>query len=72
MTAQTDVTDYEAVRGMVAEYRWTAWAIASSSIPPAGDWNRFVDLNMFGLMSVCHIIVPDMIERGNGRIIAIT
>lgn len=37
-----------------------------------GDWNRFVDLNMFGLMSVCHIIVPDMIERGNGRIIAIT
>ena len=36
------------------------------------DWERFVNLNMFGLMKACHCIVPGMIERGYGRITAIT
>ena len=36
------------------------------------DWERFVKLNMYGLMNGCHAVLPGMIEQGYGRVIAIT
>ena len=34
------------------------------------DWERFVRLNMYGLMNGCHAVLPGMIEQGYGRVIA--
>ncbi len=88
IAAPADVTNYEAVQGMVAESEAKVGGIdifvSNAGVPVDGmgyrkfiessreDWTRFVDLNMFGLMNACHIIVPGMIERGYGRIVAIT
>ena len=88
VAAPADVTNYEAVEAMVrnieAQLGRLDIFVSNAGVPVDGmgyckfiessreDWERFVNLNMFGLMNACHCIVPGMIERGYGRIIAIT
>lgn len=36
-----------------------------------GDWQRAVNINLFGVLNTCHEILPHMIERGAGRIVNI-
>ena len=36
------------------------------------DWERFVKLTMYGLMNGSHAVLPGMIEKKWGRIVAIT
>ncbi len=86
--APADITDYAQVVAMVATATQEVGAIdilvSNAGVPTDGmgykkfiesspeDWQKFVDLNMFGLMNACHAAVPGMIERGYGRVIAIT
>ena len=86
--APADITDYQQVAAMVAKVTEDIGAIdilvSNAGVPTDGmgykkflestpdDWQKFVDLNMFGLMNACHATVPGMDERGYGRVIAIT
>lgn len=88
LAAPADVTDYTAVHDMVAAVREQVGApdiyVSNAGVPTSGmgyakflestpaDWERFVRLNMFGLMNGCHAVLPGMIEKGWGRIVAIT
>lgn len=86
--AAADVTDHAAIKTMVNRIVEHAGKIdilvSNAGVPTDGmdyckfldtspeDWQKFVNLNMFGLMNCCHAIVPGMKERGYGRVIAIT
>src|SRR5690554_2385057 len=86
--APADITDYELVAAMVAKVTAEVGPIdilvSNAGVPTDGmdykkfadstpdDWKKFVNLNMFGLMNICHAIVPSMAERRYGRIVAIT
>lgn len=86
--AAADVTDHAAVKAMVSAVIDSAGQIdilvSNAGVPADGmgyckflesspeDWQKFVNLNMFGLMNCCHAAVPGMKERGYGRVIAIT
>lgn len=86
--AAADVTDHDAIKAMVGKIVEHAGKIdilvSNAGVPADGmgyckfldsspqDWQKFVNLNMFGLMNCCHAVVPAMKERGYGRVIAIT
>ena len=88
LAAPADVTDYAAVQAMVARVKDEAGVIdiyvSNAGVPTTGmgyarflestpeDWERFVKLNMYGLMNGCHAVLPGMLEKGWGRIVAIT
>lgn len=88
IAAPADVTDYQAMEAMVKKVEAQAGPIdvfvSNAGVPVNGmgykkfiessreDWEGFINLNLFGLMNACHIIVPGMIERGYGRVVAIT
>lgn len=88
IAAPADVTDYQAVELMVRDIEKQVGGIdifvSNAGVPVTGmgykkfiessqdDWQGFINLNLFGLMNACHVIVPGMIERGYGRIVAIT
>jgi NAD(P)-dependent dehydrogenase (short-subunit alcohol dehydrogenase family) len=79
LAAPADVTDYAAVQAMVARVKDEAGAIdiyvSNAGVPTSGmgyarflestpeDWERFVKLNMYGLMNGCHAVLPGMLER---------
>lgn len=35
------------------------------------DWHRMIDVCLFGPMNVLHALLPDMVERGYGRVICL-
>lgn len=86
--APADVGDYAQVQEMVAGIRARTGRldvyVSNAGVPVSGmgyarflestpeDWERFVRLNMYGLMNGCHAVLPGMIEQGYGRVIAIT
>ena len=88
LAAPADITDYKQVATMIAKVTEETGGIdilvSNAGVPTDGmgytkflestpeDWQKFVDLNMFGLMNICHVAVPGMVERGYGRVIAIT
>ena len=88
LAAPADVTDYDAVQDMVAAVHKQVGIVdiyvSNAGVPTSGmgygkfldsrpdDWERFVQLNMYGLMNGCHAVLPGMIERKWGRIVAIT
>ena len=87
-SACADVTDHTGVRHMVDTILERTGKIdifvANAGVPNDGmgyckfldstpeDWQKFVNLNMFGLMNCCHAVVPGMQQRGYGRVIVIT
>lgn len=88
LAAPADVTDYQAVQEMVASVRDQVGVVdiyvSNAGVPTSGmgygkflqstpdDWASFVNLNLYGLMHGCHAVLPGMIEKKWGRVVAIT
>ncbi len=88
LAAPADVSDYAAMQAMAARIKADAGPVdifvSNAGVPTSGmgyakflesrpeDWERFVQLNLYGLMNGCHVLLPDMLARGWGRIVAIT
>lgn len=47
------------------------WRYAKFLDSTASEWDNWMQLNVYGLMHACQIILPAMIERKWGRIVAI-
>jgi 3-oxoacyl-[acyl-carrier protein] reductase len=47
----------------------TEWPLFWESDP--ASWNRFFNVNLYGVMNCCHAVMPGMVERQYGRIITI-
>ena len=85
--ATADMTDREAVFAMVknllAEHGSIDVFVHNAGIPaqgwgytpflesPPSEWDAWLQLNLHGLMHASQAILPSMIERGWGRIIAV-
>ena len=85
--AAADMTDRAAIFAMVEGLRAGHGAIDifvhNAGIPaqgwgyskflesPPSEWDAWLQLNLHGLMHACQAILPSMIERHSGRIIAI-
>lgn len=85
--ATADMTDREAVFAMVknllAEHGSIDVFVHNAGIPaqgwgytpflesPPSEWDAWLQLNLHGLMHACQAILPSMVERGWGRIIAV-
>ncbi|MEU0570493.1 SDR family oxidoreductase [Nonomuraea sp. NPDC005983] len=79
-----DVEDQEAAFRVVAETREVLGPIdilvANAGGPPAGrfvevslaDWDVAVQRNLLGTVRLMHAVLPDMRERGWGRIVTVT
>ncbi|MDX1465055.1 MAG: SDR family NAD(P)-dependent oxidoreductase [Halomonas sp.] len=88
LAVPADITDPAQVREMVASVQAAFGSldiyVANAGVPTDGmnygrfvdsspaDWAPFIDLNLYGFMHGCHAVLPGMLERGWGRIIAIT
>jgi 3-oxoacyl-[acyl-carrier protein] reductase len=35
------------------------------------DWDRFFHTNLRGVMNCCHVAIPEMVEKGRGRIVTV-
>ena len=85
--AVADMTDREAVFAMVknllAEHGSIDVFVHNAGIPaqgwgytpflesPPSEWDAWLQLNLHGLMHACQAILPSMVGRGWGRIIAV-
>jgi len=83
-----DVTDLEAMRAMVADVEATLGPVdvlvnnagvpAEGFVPrkfrdtPVEDWDKFIRLNLYGVLHGCKAVLDGMCERGWGRIITIS
>ena len=83
-----DVTDWDAVTAMVAGVEATLGPVDilvnNAGIPadgftlrafrdmPVEDWDRFVRLNLYGVLYCTKATVDDMCERGWGRIVTVS
>ena len=85
VAAGFDVTDYEAALAAVAEAgpidvlvnnAGNAGAAGMASLEsfadsePA-DWDRYLQVNLYGVLHCCRAVLPGMIERSWGRLITI-
>jgi len=82
LALEVDVTDRGAVSRMVAETERHLGPItllvanagignqdgATWEIDPA-DWWRLLEVNLLGVHLCCRAVIPDMLERGEGRIV---
>lgn len=78
---KADVTDYDAVKAMVASVI-KDFARIDILVNNAGyvkrqrfvdttpaDWKKQIDVGLYGVIHTCHAVVPHMIEQKGGRII---
>lgn len=80
-----DVTDRDAVAGMVEglpdDWRQIGVAIANAGSDVGGrksfaegamaDWAGTIEINVIGLMAVCHAVLPGMLDRGRGHLVTL-
>lgn len=87
-TSVFDVTDHGAVNASVADIEAGLGPIDilvnNAGIPVGGmgqvdftetgpaDWQRLVDLNLYGPLHCMHAVLPGMCERGSGRVVLIS
>jgi len=86
-TAVFDVTEYDAVMAGVREAEAEVGPIdilVNNAGIPAGmgvqpfqettpeSWRPYIDINLYGVMNCCHVVLPGMAERSRGRIITIS
>jgi 3-hydroxy acid dehydrogenase/malonic semialdehyde reductase len=83
-TLEFDVRDREAVKKTISELP-NAWKKIDVLINSAGnahgldpiqngsvdDWDAMIDINVKGLLYVCHEVVPGMAERKSGHVVNI-
>lgn len=80
-----DVTDAEGVAGLI-ESLPEAWRNIDVLVANAGsdvggrqpfvegamaDWAQTIETNVVGMMTVCHAVLPGMIERGRGHVVTL-
>ncbi|MEX2267095.1 MAG: SDR family NAD(P)-dependent oxidoreductase [Acidimicrobiia bacterium] len=85
--AVADVTDLDAVRAMVADTERSLGPIDvlvnNAGVPegfalrrfremPVEDWDKFIRLNLYGVLHCIHSVVDGMVDRGWGRIVTIS
>jgi 3-hydroxy acid dehydrogenase / malonic semialdehyde reductase len=84
LTLEFDVRDREAVKKAISELP-DAWKKIDVLINSAGnahgldpiqtgnvdDWDAMIDINVKGLLYVCHEVVPGMAERKSGHVVNI-
>lgn len=83
LAVTADVTDYEAVGGMVeaaeAEFGGVdvlvnnagAWVTEYFTDSEPAQWQRDVDLNLYGVLNCTRHVLPGMAERGHGSVVSI-
>jgi NAD(P)-dependent dehydrogenase (short-subunit alcohol dehydrogenase family) len=87
-TAIADVTDLESVRAMTAEIEATLGPVDvlvnNAGVPadgfvlrkfrdmPVEDWDKFIRLNLYGVLNCVHSVVDGMVDRGWGRIVTVS
>jgi len=76
-----DVTDKASVHAMIAGtvaahgridvlINNAGWDKAGAFVESdPDDWQRAVNINLFGVLNTCHETLPHMIQRGSGRIV---
>ncbi|MGE0881594.1 MAG: SDR family NAD(P)-dependent oxidoreductase [Acidimicrobiia bacterium] len=79
-----DVSDFDAVRAAVdgksvdilinnAGHAGTAgYTMSLFHESPREEWDRYINVNFYGPMNCVHACVPNMVEKGWGRVINIT
>jgi 3-oxoacyl-[acyl-carrier protein] reductase len=87
VAAVADVTDLDAVRATVEQVEGTLGAVDvlvnNAGVPegfalrrfremPVEDWDKFIRLNLYGVLNCVHAVVDAMVERGFGRIVTIS
>ncbi len=87
IAAPFDVTDIESVRAGIAKAESALGPIDvlvnNAGVPPGmgvtqfhdtepADWQKYIDLNVYGVMNCSHAVIGGMRERGFGRIITIS
>ena len=81
--AAFDVTDGEAVTEGVAAVGPVDILVNNAGVPEGmgvgpfadmdpGEWAKYVDLNLYGVLHCCHAVLGGMRERGWGRIVTIS
>ena len=81
--AAFDVTDGEAVAEAVAAVGPIDILVNNAGVPEGmgvgpfadmdpGEWAKYVDLNLYGVLHCCHAVLGGMRERGWGRIVTIS
>ena len=83
LAVPADVTDYEAVGGMVetaeAEFGGIdvlvnnagAWVTEFFTDSEPEQWRRDIDLNLYGVLNCTRHVLPGMAERGGGSVVSI-
>ncbi len=81
--AAFDVTDGQAVAEGVAAIGPVDILVNNAGVPEGmgvgpfadmdpGEWAKYVDLNLYGVLHCCHAVLGGMRERGRGRIVTIS
>jgi NAD(P)-dependent dehydrogenase (short-subunit alcohol dehydrogenase family) len=81
--AVADVTDLDAVMKMVAEIGPVDVLVNNAGVPEGfalkrfremtpEEWDKFIRLNLYGVLHCIHSVVGGMVDRGWGRIITIS
>ena len=83
LAVPADVTDYDAVGGMVetteAEFGGIdvlvnnagAWVTEFFTETDPDQWHRDIDLNLYGVFNCTRHVLPGMAERGHGSVVSI-
>lgn len=78
---EVDVTSRESVQTLVSE-AVSAYGRVDILVNNAGwdkaeqftesspdDWRRAIDINLYGVLNTCHVVLPLMIDGGGGRVV---
>jgi 3-oxoacyl-[acyl-carrier protein] reductase len=57
--------------GVLAERRATGGVPPTFLDMPRIDWEKVINLNVYGMMNCCYAVLPDMREKRSGKIISI-
>ena len=83
LALQVDITDYERCQKAIEEVieRWghvdilvnnAGWDLAGSFVgSDPKQWQKIIDINLYGPLNMHHVAIPHMLTQGGGKIINI-